>query len=259
MHPTHPPTHILARIPWWISRWLGYRATTPPKLPDWEIWVWSFIGAFGGLGILQGVFGHDSYFIHRGVPPIIASYGASAVLIYGAIEGPLSQPRQLMGGHFIGALTGICISKLFQQLPTEERFHQLQWLCGAISTALAIVFMQMTGTTHPPAGSTALLAAINSDVIWLSWYYLPVILLSSTLALAVALLVNNIRRRYPVYWFIPTTPAPNVPSAALGGPEKRRGAPPSSPATSHSSSPSGATSTRTNSRVTTEGHLKKQI
>lgn len=53
----------------------------------------------------------------------------------------------------------------------------------------------------------------------MGWYYLPVILLTSTLALVVALLVNNFQRRYPVFWFQPaiSIPAPVAPD--LGGPE----------------------------------------
>jgi hypothetical protein len=40
----------------------------------------------------------------------------------------------------------------------------------------------------------------------MGWYYLPVVLLSSTLALTVALITNNIQRRYPVFWFAPSPP-----------------------------------------------------
>ena len=48
-----------------------------------------------------------------------------------------------------------------------------------------------------------MLPSIDTDLQELGWYYLPVILLSSTLALAVALLLNNIQRRYPLYWIGP--------------------------------------------------------
>lgn len=74
--------------------------------------------------------------------------------------------------------------------------------------------MQMTATTHPPAGATALLAAVNDEVIAIGWYYLPVILLSSALVLVSALLINNIQRRYPVYWFEPHPHPPPAPKAA---------------------------------------------
>ncbi|KAK1236355.1 hypothetical protein PQX77_000388 [Marasmius sp. AFHP31] len=156
---------------------------------------------------LSAVFGQAEYFIRRGVPSIVASYGASAVLVYGAIEAPLAQPRALVGGHFIGALIGVCITKLFLLLPSEEEYLQYQWLAGSLACATAIVAMQITVTTHPPAGATALLAATNKEIRDLGWYYLPIILLSSTLALAVALLINNIQRRYPTFWVDLPSPA----------------------------------------------------
>ena len=87
---------------------------------------------------------------------IICLKGASAVLIYGAMDSPLAQPRALVGGHFLGALTGICITKLFHLLPTEERFQSLLWLAGSLSCAMSVVVMHITGTTHPPTGRTSL-------------------------------------------------------------------------------------------------------
>lgn len=204
----HSRHHRLAKWPSWLSRWLGYRATPPPVPQTYVVWFWSFIGAFCGMSVLQLVFGKAHYFIERNVPSIIASYGASAVLIYGDINAPLAQPRALLGGHFLGALTGICITKLFLHLPTEARYNQLEWLAGSLSVATSIVLMQITRTTHPPAGATAIMAAVNLQVRNLGWYYLPVVLLSSTLALVVALILNNVQRRYPVFWFYPTVPIP---------------------------------------------------
>lgn len=144
--------------------------------------------------------------------------GASAVLIYGSIDSPLAQPRALIGGHFIGAVVGVSISKLFQFLP-PERYADLQWLAGSLSVSLSIVAMQFTKTVHPPAGATALFAAVNQQVIDLSWYLIPVVLLSSTLALVVALLVNNIQRRYPVFWFMADAPLSGASLAPLSGRE----------------------------------------
>jgi len=199
--------NILASLPTWVSRWFGYRSSPPAKRPDYIIWLWSFVGAFCGIALIQAVFEQAQYFVRRKTPTIVASYGASAVLIYGAIDAPLAQPRALFGGHFLGALTGVIITKLFQLLPTEERFDELAWLAASLSCATAIVVMQITKTTHPPAGATAIIPAITKDVRDIGWYYLAVILLSSSLAFVVAILNNNIQRRYPVYWFSPAVPA----------------------------------------------------
>lgn len=121
------------------------------------------------------------------------------------MDAPLAQPRPLVAGHFIGALTGICITKLFLLLP-PERFTELQWLSSSLCVAVALVLMQITNTVHPPAGATAILPALNEEIMNLSWYYLPIVLLTSALALVVALFTNNIQRRYPVFWFTPAKP-----------------------------------------------------
>lgn len=63
--------------------------------------------------------------------------------------------------------------------------------------------MSVTGTVHPPGGATSVLAATNSQIIGLGWMYVPFMMLSSALMLAVALIINNIQRAYPVYWWTP--------------------------------------------------------
>ncbi|CAG8891771.1 unnamed protein product [Penicillium egyptiacum] len=205
---------FLARLPHSVSHWLGYRENAPKPPPKYLVHFWSFIAAFCGLCVVQAIFNYSSYFIERGVPGIIASYGASAVLVYGAIESPLAQPRALIGGHFLSALVGICITKLFSLMPNEEKFNSLRWLAASLSSAVAVVVMQVTETTHPPAGATALLPAVDEAVWALSWYYLPIVLLSSTMILGVALVVNNIQRRYPVFWISPPAAKPVLPQAS---------------------------------------------
>jgi CBS-domain-containing membrane protein len=99
-------------------------------------------------------------------------------------------------------------------MPNEEKFNSLRWLAASLSSAVAVVVMQLTETTHPPAGATSLLPAVDEAVWALSWYYLPVVLLSSTMILAVALIVNNIQRRYPVFWISPPAAKPVLPQAS---------------------------------------------
>jgi HPP family len=63
--------------------------------------------------------------------------------------------------------------------------------------------MGATKTVHPPAGATALLAATSPEITSLGWYLLALVLLGSALMLASACIVNNIHRRFPVYWWTP--------------------------------------------------------
>lgn len=63
--------------------------------------------------------------------------------------------------------------------------------------------MSATKTIHPPAGATALLAATSPEITELGWYLLALVMLGSTLMLGSACIINNIHRRFPVYWWTP--------------------------------------------------------
>ena len=63
--------------------------------------------------------------------------------------------------------------------------------------------MVFAKAVYPPAGATALLAAVDPTICDLGWYLLPIVLLSAVLTLVSSLLVNNIQRRYPLYWWTP--------------------------------------------------------
>ena len=87
----------------------------------------------------------------------------------------------------------------------------MRWLAGAIACATAAVVMTITKTVHPPSGATAMIAATQADITALGWYYIPVVMLSASLAIAVACLTNNIQRRYPVFWLTPEPLRPKPP------------------------------------------------
>ena len=127
---------------------------------------------------------------------MIGSFGASAVLAYGAVRSPLAQPRNLIGGHVLSAIVGVLCWKLLSQY---------MWLAESVAVATSIAVMHATRTLHPPGGATALIAVIGSPEIHkLGFLY---VLFPATIGplilLAVALLVNNIpaSRRYPEIWF----------------------------------------------------------
>jgi hypothetical protein len=82
-------------------------------------------------------------------------------------------------------------------------FESIQWLGGALACAAATALMALTKTVHPPAGATALLAVTDKGLVAMGWFLIPVMLLGCALMLVVALLVNNIGRRFPIYWWTP--------------------------------------------------------
>lgn len=165
---------------------------SPPPVSLLEI-LWSWVGAFLGIAAVALVNYH--LFEDTDLVMIIGSFGASAVLIYGAIRSPLAQPRNFVGGHIISALIGVT---------TYNLLGDHLWIATSVAVATAIAVMHATKTLHPPGGATALIAVIGSEKIHALGYLYVIIPagLGALIMLVVALLINNIpeKRQYPEFW-----------------------------------------------------------
>jgi len=174
------------------AKYIFYKET----LIDYKEHFWTFLGSFIGIGLI-GFLNSEHLSVHDNLF-LIGSFGASSVLIYGIINSPLAQPRNLIGGHLVCAFVGVCIHKL---IPNEL------WLSAALSVSLSIVAMQITKTLHPPGGATALIANIGSEKIHALgfMYVLSPVLSGVLILLLVAVVCNNAtpHRRYPhnKYWY----------------------------------------------------------
>jgi CBS-domain-containing membrane protein len=177
----------------YLRKMRGTTKGSPPRVSNSEI-LWSWVGGFLGIAAIAGV-GH-LFFAGTDLTLMIGSFGASAVLVYGAVRSPLAQPRNLVGGHVLSALVGVTAWKLFGGDP---------WLAQALAVSTAIALMHATKTLHPPGGATALIAVVGSDQIHqLGYLYVLVpATLGPLVLLVVGLLVNNLApsRRYPEVWF----------------------------------------------------------
>jgi len=156
---------------------------------------WSWLGGFIGVGAV-GYAGHWLALREFDQLFLIGSFGATAVLLYGAPTVPYSQPRNVLGGHLLSALVGV---SLWQHQPGSL------WLTGALAVSCAMALMQLTRTLHPPGGATALIAVAGDTRIHdLGYLYaLAPVGLGAAIMLLVALVVNNAppRRRYPLTWW----------------------------------------------------------
>lgn len=78
---------------------------------------------------------------------LVASTGASIILVFMLHSSPLSQPYPLLMGHFICAIIGVACS----YLPLET------YLTATICVASCIAAMSLFRCAHPPGGATAMM------------------------------------------------------------------------------------------------------
>ncbi|KND90043.1 Transmembrane protein [Tolypocladium ophioglossoides CBS 100239] len=187
-------------LPYPVARFFGYRKTKPQETGNLMPVFWAFIGIFCAILLIEAVSKRVPSFESHGAPIIVGSFGAAAVLEFYSIEAPLAQPRNAIFGQLISSLVGVGVAKLFQ---LSDHFDDIQWVGGALACASATALMALTKTVHPPAGATALLAVVDTDLVRMGWFLIPVVMLGCALMLGVALLVNNIERQFPVYWWTP--------------------------------------------------------
>ncbi len=149
----------------------------------------SSIAAFAAI-LAVGYF--SSLFVHGvGLAVLVASMGASAVVLFATPHSPLAQPWPLVGGHLISSFIGVaCVSNI----PDP-------WLASALAVALSILAMLFTHSLHPSGGAVALVAVLGGESIRAKGYgfVLEPVGLNALLMLVMAIAVNNLLpgRRYP--------------------------------------------------------------
>ncbi|MCB1757648.1 MAG: HPP family protein [Gammaproteobacteria bacterium] len=151
----------------------------------------SIAGALTGIML---VFSLSDYLLGKDAIVLVASMGASAVLLFAVPHGALSQPWSLLGGHVLSALVGVSCAQLITDV------H----IAGPVAVALAVGVMHYSRCLHPPGGATALVAVVGGERITGMAYdfvFAPV-LLNAMIILLSAVAFNYFFhwRRYPSYF-----------------------------------------------------------
>ncbi|HEV2695125.1 MAG TPA: HPP family protein [Verrucomicrobiae bacterium] len=139
-----------------------------------------------------------------GAMAVLASMGASAVLLFGVPHGQLSQPWPVIAGHVVSAAIGVACARYISQPE----------IATACAVGLAIGAMHQFKCIHPPGGATAFTAVMGDSAIHdLGFKFVLFPVLTNAIAMVLlAVLINSAFkwRRYPVGFSIaprPTRPA----------------------------------------------------
>jgi len=167
----------------YITKMKGAKRTTPLVAPVPLDVVLSMIGTL--LGVTVIVLLSNKFNIG-----VVASFGASAVMVFGVPDAPMAQPRNVILGHTLSATAAVVTVMMFG----------LTWWSPALGTALALLLMLLTKTTHPPGGATALFGVMTQVQ---PGYIITPMMTGTVILVIIGLLINNLspNRHYPRYWF----------------------------------------------------------
>lgn len=194
----------------YFLKWRGEPGKSSPPRPKLRALLvdmgWSFLATIIAICALAALHYEQAQIRDTDKMMLIGSFGATAVLLYGTPSVPMAQPRNLVGGHVLGAFVGVSMRLIFKAIFGVTAYGAAGlWAACGLAVALSINIMQLTGTMHPPGGATALIAVMGGKAIHALgyWYVLMPALAGAVLMLVVALVVNNLAptRRYPVYWW----------------------------------------------------------
>jgi len=165
------------------------------------------VSALGGfLGILVVYAASGTVLGVAASPIMVLSMGSTAAMLFAVPHGALSQPWPLLGGHLVSGLIGIaCLIYVPDPM-----------LAGSLAAGLSIGAMHYLRCIHPPAGATALAAALGNESVRAMGFgfVLAPLMLNVTIILIVAVAFNALFpwRRYPA--ILVRSANPPVPAVA---------------------------------------------
>ena len=135
--------------------------------------------------ITKAVYPDPSY------PMIVASMGASAIILFFIPASPLAQPWPFVGGQIISAIVGITCALNISETSTA----------AATAVGTAILLMLLMRCLHPPAAATSLapiMAGTSLTSLGYSFVIMPVAINVFSL-LILAIIINRwvMKRDYP--------------------------------------------------------------
>ena len=169
---------------WRDNKWLHFFGVELSPVSHTE----RLLSALGGFLGIYGILQISLHFVGiEAAVLIVASMGASAVLLFAVPHGPLSQPWPLIGGHMVSAVVGVSCARLIPDT----------LVAAALAVCLAIAVMHYLRCIHPPGGATALSAVVGgASVQALGFQFvLTPVLLNVLVIFLVAVMFN-----YPFAW-----------------------------------------------------------
>ena len=117
---------------------------------------------------------------------LMASLGASALLVFALPKSPMAQPWAVIAGNTLSALVGISVVHLVSE----------PLVAMPLAASLSILGMFILRCLHPPAAAVAMIVVLGHFMHY-RYAFFPVMVDSILLVMAGALYSNLTGKRYP--------------------------------------------------------------
>lgn len=87
---------------------------------------------------------------------MLASFGATAFLVFAMPHLRTSQARSVLGGYIIGIILGIILHIMAVKIHNLTDFHLIYSMFAGLAVGLSLLIMTMTNAEHPPAAGLSL-------------------------------------------------------------------------------------------------------
>ena len=148
-------------------------------------------------------------------PMIIASLGASAVILFFIPNSPLAQPWPFVGGQLSSALIGVACALNIHEVASAS----------AVAVGGSVLIMVLLRCLHPPGAATSLAPVLAGDSVMSLGYQfvLHPVAINVGFMLLLSLFINRLlmKRSYPSP--LPTKASVQSPSSTITRPEYKIG------------------------------------
>ena len=118
---------------------------------------------------------------------MLASFGATAFLVFAMPHLRTSQERSVLGGYIIGIILGVIFYHLAAYIYGTTGYGKIFSVMGGVAVGFSLLFMTMTNSEHPPAAGLALGLVLQGY----HWASLGIIFVSVAALMLVKRLLKN--------------------------------------------------------------------
>ena len=153
-----------------------------------KIICWPPLLAGVGAAVTIGILAYMTYQTELGLW-LLASFGATTVIVFGYHDHPFAQPKNVFFGHLLSAFVGILFATFFG----------VSFITIGLAVGIGVMLMMAFKITHPPAGGNSIIVMIGG--VSFEFLLFPVMVGAITIIIG-GIIYNRLilKRKYPQTW-----------------------------------------------------------